>query len=121
MSHILPAVAHGDRLPVVKAGPKYEGRGENRRLIGSELTALLPFDNLTAVPIVIPGLDAATLPSPETIGEHNQRLNLLLGKFQGLVIEFSGGDFGTVRYKGRASSVTFENLSMSGSNAAGGK
>lgn len=114
MAHILPATAHGSKLPVSKITAKAEGRGEARRIIGSELTALLPFDGMASVPIVIPGMDAATLPSMEVITERNMKLDLLVGEFRDLVIEFSGGDFGTVRYKGRASGVTFSNLHPSG-------
>ncbi len=110
MSHRLPPAAHGDTLPVVKIGPKYEGRGEARHVVGTELTALLPFDGMAQVPITIPGLDAATLPTPEMVADRNMKLDLLIGKFQGLTIEFSGGDYGAVRYKGRATGVTFINL-----------
>lgn len=110
MAHTLPAAAHGDTLPIVKITPKYEGKGEARHIVGTEATALLPFDNMAQVPIVIPGLDAAALPTPETVTERNMKLDLIMGKFQGLVIEFSGGDFGAVRYKGRATGVTVTNL-----------
>ena len=108
--HVLPPAAHGDTLPVVKIVPKYEGKGEARHIVGTEFDGLLPFDNMAHVPIVIPGLDAATLPTQETVCERNMKMDLLMGKFQGLVIEFSGGDFGAVRYKGRATGVTFTNL-----------
>ena len=107
MSHTLPHAAHGDVLPVVKIAPKFEGKGEARHVIGTELTVLLPFDSLAAAPVVIIGLDAASLPSPEIVAAHNAKLDLLLGKFDGLTIEFSGGDFGAVRYKGSAKGVTF--------------
>lgn len=110
MPHTLPAAAHGDTLPIAKIAPKYEGKGDARHIVGTELTALLPFDNMAPAPIVIPGLDAATLPTPETVTERNIKLDLLMGKFQGLVIEYSGGDFGSIRYKGRATGVTFPNL-----------
>lgn len=108
--HTLPPAAHGSKIAVVKIAQKYEGRGETRHIIGSELTGLLPFDGMAAVPIVIPGLDVTTLPSQEVITERNMRLDLLVGDFQGLVIEFSGGDYGAVRYTGRATGVTFTNL-----------
>ncbi len=107
MAHTLPHSAHGDVLPVAKIAPKCEGRGEARHIIGAELTVLLPFDNMAAAPVVIVGLDAATLPSPEVVAAHNAKLDLLLGKFDGLSIEFSGGDFGAVRYKGTAKAVAF--------------
>ncbi len=110
MPHTLPAAAHGDTLPVAKISPKYEGKGETRHVVGTEVTTLLPFDNMAPAPIVSPGLDAATLPTPETVTERNMKLDLLMGKFQGLVIEYSGGDFGSIRYKGRATGVVFTNL-----------
>ncbi len=113
MAHILPHAAHGDTLPVVKITPKLEGRGDARRTIGAELTALLTFDNLAPVPIVIQGLDASTLPTPEIVAERNARLDLLMARFDGLTIEFSGGDFGAVRYKGTAKGVTFTNMTPS--------
>jgi len=106
-------------LPVVKISPKYEGRGDARHIVGTELTALLPFDNMASVPITIPGLDAATLPTSETVTERNMKLDLLMAKFQGLTIGFSGGDFGAVRYKGRATGVTFINLTPASTTAPG--
>lgn len=114
MAHTLPHAAHGDTLPIVKIGSKYEGRGESRHIVGTEVTAILPFDNMALAPIVIPGLDAATLPTSETVTERNMKLDLLMGKFQGLVIEYSGGDFGSIRYKGRATGVTVTNLTATG-------
>lgn len=108
--HTLPPAAHGSKLPVVKISPKFEGKGDTRRIIGGELTVLLPFDGMAAVPIVIPGLDVTTLPTQEAITERNMKLDLLVGDFQGLVIEFAGGDYGAVRYTGRATGVTFTNL-----------
>ena len=105
MPHTLPAAAHGDTLPIVKIAPKYEGKG----------------DNMAPAPIVIPGLDAATLPTPETVTERNMQLALLMGKFQGLVIEYSGGDYGSIRYKGRATGVTFTNLTSAAPSTPGPK
>lgn len=113
--HTLPPAAHGPKLPVVRISPKYEGKGDARRLIGVELAGLLPFDGMSAVPIVIPNLDVTTLPSQETITEHNMKLDLLVGDFQGLVIEFSGGDYGAVRYTGYAKGVSFPSLTAPGS------
>lgn len=110
MAHILPFLAHGSKLPVSKTSPRYEGKGDARHIVGSELTVLLPFDGMAQVPIVIPNLDPTTLPAQETITERNMKLDMLIGDFQNLVIEFSGGDFGAVRYKGRATGVTFTNL-----------
>ena len=95
--HTLPPAAHGSKLPVVKISPKYEGKGDTRRVIGAELIGLLPFD--------------------EVITERNMRLDLLIGDFQGLVIEFSGGDFGAVRYTGYAKGVTFPNLTAPGTSS----
>lgn len=118
MSHILPYAAHGSKVPVAKISPKYEGKGDARRLVGSEFTGLLPFDGMAPVPIVIPGLDMAALPTQEAITDRNMKLDLLVGDFQGLVIEFSGGDYGAVRYKGRATGVTFPNLTPTPGNAA---
>ncbi len=112
MPSILPAVAHGDTLPVVKIAPKYEGSGTARHIVGSQLTALLLFDNCAPVPITILGLDASTLPSPETVQERNLNLQFLMGKFQNLVITFSGGDYGAIRYKGTATGLEFVNLSQ---------
>lgn len=117
MGHTLPRAAHGDVLPVVKIAPKFEGKGDARHIVGAELMALLTFDNLAPVPIVIQGLDASTLPAPEVVAERNMKLDLLLAKFDGLVIEFSGGDYGAVRYKGSARGVTFTNLTTSNGKA----
>lgn len=113
MPHILPFAAHGSKLPVVKSAPKYEGRGDARHITGSELTVLLPFDGMASAPISITNLDFSTLPTQETITERNMRLDMLVGEFQDLVIEFSGGDYGAVRYRGRATGVKFINLNPS--------
>ena len=40
MAHTLPHAAHGDVLPVVKIAPKFEGKGDTRHVIGTELTVL---------------------------------------------------------------------------------
>jgi len=116
MAHTLPSAAHGDTLPIVKISPSYSGKGEARHVVGTKLTVLLPFDAMVSVPVVVLGLDTATLPTPEAVNDRNMRLDLLIGKFQNLVIEFSGGDFGAVRYKGRAAGVTFTNLAPAGKN-----
>lgn len=118
MAHTLPHAAHGSKLPVSKAEAKYEGRGDARHIVGTEITALLPFDGMAPVPILIRGLDVATLPSPEVITERNIKLDLLVGDFKDLVIEYSGGDYGAVRYKGRAAGVTFINLAQAASTPA---
>lgn len=119
MNHVLPYAAHGSKLPVAKIGPKYEGKGDARHIIGAELCTLLPFDGMAPAPIVIRGLDAATLPTQETITERNMKLDMLVGDFQGLVIEYAGGDFGAIRYSGKATGVTFTNLTpASGSTSA---
>lgn len=114
--HVLPPNAHGNRLPVSKIAEKYDGKGDARHVIGAEITVLLPFDNLAPVPIVIEGLDVAALPSAETVNEHNMKLDLLIGDFQGLVIEFAGGDFGAIRYRGRATGVSFPSLAPASGN-----
>lgn len=113
MAHTLPYAAHGSKLPVVKISPKYEGKGDARHIIGTEVTTLLPFDNMAPAPIIIPGLDTAELPAQEIVTERNLKLDLLVGDFQNSVIEFSGGDYGSVRYKGRATGVTIVNLTPS--------
>lgn len=106
----LPFAAHGDTLAVSKISPKYEGSGEARHIVGTQVTALLLFDNCAQVPITIPGLDASKLPSPEVVTERNMNLNFLKARFTDLVITFSGGDYGAIRYKGTASGVEFLNL-----------
>jgi len=110
MSSKLPFPAHGDTLAVVKIGPAYEGKGEARHVVGSVLTALLLFDNCAQVPITIMGLDNSKLPAPELVTERNMQMHFLIAKFQNLVISFSGGDFGSIRYKGTAAGVEFLNL-----------
>ena len=98
----LPASAHGDILPIVKIVPKYEGRGEARHIVGTQLTALLLFDNCAHAPITILGLDAAKLPSPQMIAEHNMKLDFLKVRFTDLAITYRGGEYGTVIYNGTA-------------------
>lgn len=99
----LPHAAHGDTLPIVKISPKYEGKGETRRIIGTQLHALLLFDNCAQAPITILGLDSATLPAPGIVAEHNMTMSFLKARFTDLVITFNGGDYGTVKYHGTAS------------------
>lgn len=106
----LPFVAHGDTMPIVKIAPKFEGTGAARHEVGTQINVLLLFDNCAQVPIVISGLDASKLPSPELVMERNTGMKFLVAKFQNLVITFSGGDFGAVRYKGTATGVEFLNL-----------
>jgi len=110
MASTLPCAAHGDSLPIVKISPKYEGSGETRHIVGAQFTALLLFDNCAHVPITIQGLDASTLPSPELVNDRNLKLQFLIAKFQNLTITFSGGDYGSIRYKGTAAGVEFLNL-----------
>ncbi len=98
----LPFEAHGDTLPVVKIAPKYEGRGDERHLVGTQMNALLLFDSCVQVPITILGLDASKLPAPEVVYERNVSLNFLKVRFTDLVVTFSGGDYGAIRYKGTA-------------------
>lgn len=110
MPSIFPFTAHGDTMPVVKTGTKFEGTGPARHEVGAQLNALLLCDNCAQVSIVIPGLDASKLPSPELVMERNMTMKFLIAKFQNLVITFSGGDFGAIRYKGTATGVEFLNL-----------
>lgn len=106
----LPYAAHGDKFPIVKIGDKKEGTGEARHAVGAELTALLLFDNCAPVKFVIPGLDTKTLPDPETVSERNMKMDFFMVRFKDPVIEYSGGDYGAVRYKASASGVEFLNL-----------
>ena len=116
----LPKAAHGDKFIIVKCGEKKEGTGEARHVVGSELTALLLYDNCAPVKFAIPGLDAKTLPNPETVNERNMKMDFLMARFTDPVIEYSGGDYGAVRYKGTATGVEFLNLTPppGGGNAA---
>lgn len=109
----LPLAAHGDTLPIIKIAQKFEGSGDARHITGAQLTGLLLFDNCAQVPITISGLDASKLPSPEVVTERNMSLNFIKARFTDLVITFSGGDFGAIRYKGTANGVEFLNLAPS--------
>jgi len=106
----LPHTAHGDKLPIVKINEKKTGTGADRRSIGSELHVLLLFDSCAHVPITIEGLDSQRLPAPDIVTERNMRGEFLVGQFRNLVIEFWGGDYGAVRYRGKATGVEFLNL-----------
>lgn len=106
----LPFVAHGDTLPVVKISTRYEGSGAGRHEVGVQFNALLLFDNCAQVPIVIPGLDIAMFPPPNTVTERNMKLQFLVARFENLVIYFSGGEYGAVRYKATATGVELLNL-----------
>ena len=103
----LPPSAHGDILPIVKIASKFEGKGDARHIVGAQITALLLFDNCTQVPITIPGLDVAKLPTSQDVTEHNMKMDFLKARFTELVINFSGGDYGAIRYSGIASGVEF--------------
>ncbi len=105
----LPFAAHGDTLPIVKISPKYVGSGDARHIEGTAINALLLFDNCAQVPITIPGLDVAKLPAPEVVTERNMKLNFIQARFTDLVISFSGGDYGAIRYKGTASGIEILN------------
>lgn len=107
----LPFAAHGDTLPIVKIAPKYEGAGDARHIAGTTVTALLLFDNCATVSITIPGLDAAKLPAPEVVTERNMKLDFIKARFADLVISFSGGDYGAIRYRGAANGVEILNPS----------
>lgn len=106
----LPFAAHGDTLPVVKIASKYEGSGPARHEAGVQFNALLLFDNCATVPIVVPGLDIAKFPSADVVTQRNMKLQFFVARFRNLVITFSGGDYGTVRYKGTATGVELLNL-----------
>ena len=106
---LLPFAAHGDTLPVVKISSKFEGTGTARHEVGTQFHALLLFDACAQVPIVISGLDASKFPEPEIVNQRNMKLQFLVGRFQNLSISFSGGDYGSIRYKGTASGVEFLN------------
>lgn len=106
----LPKEAHGDTLIVTKASPKYEGSGEARHIVGGQFNGLLLFDNCAQVPITIPGMDVTKLPAPEVVTERNMKMDFLKARFTDLVITFSGGDYGAIRYKGTASGIEFLNL-----------
>lgn len=103
----LPFQAHGDTLPVVRAEHAKEGPKDNRQVIGSKLIALLLFDSCAQVPVVIRGLDVSQLPAPEVFIQHNLRMNFVMAKFSNLVISFTGGDYGNIRYSATASGVEF--------------
>lgn len=106
----LPFAAHGDTLPVVKISTKYEGSGAARHEVGVQFNAMLLFDNCAMVPITIPGLDISKFPSTDVVTQRNMKLQFLVARFQNLTITFSGGDYGSVRYKGTANGVEFLNL-----------
>ena len=110
MAHIMPFAAHGDTLPAVKAEGKMKGRGDDRKCIGAEITVLLTADSCAHVPIVIEGYDMTRLPDRLSFQNHNVKLSFIQAKFKDLVIEFSGGDYGAIRYSGRATNVEFLNL-----------
>ena len=101
----LPPSAHGDTLPVVKIGPKYEGKGEARHIVGTQFHALLLFDNCAQAPITILGPDPTLFPTPEVVAERNLKMDFLRVRFTDLVITFSGGDYGAINYRGTASNV----------------
>lgn len=106
----LPFAAHGDTLPVVKLAPKYEGVGEARHVVGVQATVLLLFDGCAQAPITVLGMDPAKLPTLELMTERNIKLDFIKARFTGLTISFSGGDYGSIRYRGTASGIEFLNL-----------
>ena len=121
MAHTLPSAAHGDSLYITKIEPKYEGRGDARHIIGTEIVVMLLFDHCTPVPIVIRGLDAATLPDDRVVTERNMSKNFLIGRFKDLVITYRGGEYGSVVYSGTASGVEISNLTPPASAAGNSK
>lgn len=46
------------------------------------------------------------------------KLDFLKARFSDLVITFSGGDYGAIRYKGTATGVEFLNLTLAGTASA---
>lgn len=113
----LPFAAHGDTLPVVKISQRFEGTGAARHAVGVQFNALLLFDGCAQVPITVPGLELSKMPSPESVSGRNLSLKFLVAKFHNLVITFSGGDFGSIRYKGTATGVEFLNLNPPQANS----
>ncbi len=113
MASTLPFAAHGDTFPIVKITPKYEGEVSNRRVVGVQCEVLLLFDHCARVPITVVGADASKLPSNEILTERNIKLQFVLARFQDLTITFSGGDFGSIRYKGTATAVEVLNPTLS--------
>lgn len=99
----LPHPAHGDTLHIVKISPKYEGKGDARHIVGTQFHALLLFDNCAQATIAVLGLDLGKMPTPEVIADRNMRLDFLKVRFTDLVINYFGGDYGTIRYTGTAS------------------
>lgn len=110
MASTLPRGAFGDTLPTCKIEKAFKGKGETRQEIGVKVTGMLPFDHFAHVPIIIPGLDASKLPSPEIVAERNLKMNFLVARFRDLEITYRGGDYGTIIYSGAASGVEFLNL-----------
>lgn len=106
----LPFAAHGDTLPIVKITTKFEGNGAARHEVGVQFNALLLFDHCATVPITITGLDISKFPSSEMVTQRNLKLQFLLARFDGLTITFTGGEYGTIRYKGTANGINFLNL-----------
>ncbi len=101
----LPRTAHGDTLPVVKIGPKNEGKGEARHFVGTQFNGLLLFDNCAQATIIVPGLDPAKMPAPDVITERNMKMDFLKVRFTDLTINYFGTEYGGVRYSGTASSA----------------
>lgn len=102
---ILPHTAHGDVLPIVRISLKYEGKGEVRHIVGTQLHALPLFGNCAQASISIVGLDPASFPASEVIAERNMKMDFLKIRFIDLVITFSGGDYGAISYRGTASNA----------------
>lgn len=105
----LPFAAHGDTLPVVKLAPKYEGVGEARHVVGVQATVLLLFDGCAQAPITVLGMDPSKFPNPEAVTDRNMKLDFMKARFTNLVISFSGGDYGSIHYRGTASGIEIIN------------
>lgn len=120
-AHTLPYAAHGDTHIVTQITPKYEGSGDTRHIVGGVTDIILLFDNCARVPVTILGVDPSKLPSPEVVTERNMKMDFLKARFTDLEITFSGGEFGTIRYKGTASGVEFLNLTPAPGSASSTK
>lgn len=116
----LPKAAYDDNQIVTKVAPKYDGTGDARRIIGIIVDIMLLFDNCARVPVTILGADISKFPAAEVVHERNLKMDFLKAHFTDLVISFSGGDFGSIRYKGTASGIEFVNL-LPASNTANPK
>lgn len=103
MASTLPQAAYSNEIVVTKIEPHNEGKNENRHVVGVRFRGLLLFDGCAHVSIVVRGLDPAKFPAPEVVTERNMKLDFLKVRFTDLVITFTAGDYGAIRYTGTAS------------------